>query len=269
LLLASRCIATAAIFIVVRSSQDVLIAAFLMSTPLLMAFLIATMLGKTPAPALFYQPKIADLRRSLSGGWHVFAGSISTTLYLQTNTFALGVLADKRAVACFSVGYSIVLAVQGLSIPAIQSVFPRVSFLYSENPQQASSLVRNLLWVVLPLVGIASLSMALFARNLVELIAGDAYGESVAVIRIMAILPLVISVAAILGPTVMMNVGLSRQLMTIYFMAGLLNVALLPYFISTHGAAGAAVSLVIAETCGPIAMSSVLWIHGRLPRRFP
>jgi Na+-driven multidrug efflux pump len=75
----------------------------------------------------------------------------------------------------------------------------------------------------------------------------------------MAALPFMITMAAILGPAVMVNLNLSRQLMWIYVSIGALNILLLPYFVYKFAAVGAALALVIAETAGPIAMFGVLW----------
>jgi polysaccharide transporter, PST family len=264
--LVSRSALTAGVLIFVRSRSDSLLAALLISAPLLVSGVSTLLVQKAVYPRKFYRPKLLDIRSCLARGWHVFAGSVSTTLYLQTNAFILGIMADKRAVAYFSVGYSIVLAVQGFSIPATQSVFPRVSLLFSKNPALAWSLARNLAWAVLPAMAAASVLMAIFAKPLIQFTAGVQYLDAVSIVRVMAALPLMISAAAILGPCVMINVNLSRHLMWIYLSVGALNVALLPHLILSYGAAGAAIALVIAETFGPIAMMGVLWTNrGRLP----
>jgi PST family polysaccharide transporter len=257
--LISRCFVATGIFVFIRSPADVLLAALLLSGPLVLSGFTALAFRRHLFPVRFRKPKIADLRITLAGGWYVFVGLAAATLYLQTNAFVLGILSDKRSVAYFSVGYSVVLAVQGLSVPATQSVYPRLSLLFAKNPAQAWGLVKNLALMLLPLMAIASLSMAVFARPLVALMAGASYADCVPIIRVMAALPFMITMAAILGPAVMVNLNLSRQLMWIYVSIGALNILLLPYFVYKFAAVGAALALVIAETAGPIAMFGVLW----------
>lgn len=266
--LLSRCVLTAGLVVFVRSPGDALAAALLMSSPLLLSAFSALLIQRAVFPLKFYRPSFSDLRNCLVGGWHVFAGSVSTTLYLQTNAFILGVLVNKQAVAYFSVGYSLVLAVQGLSIPATQSVYPRISLLFAKNPALAWILTRNLALTILPIMAIASVLLAIFTRPLLQFTAGNQYMDSISVVRIMAALPLLISAAAILGPCIMINVNLSRQLMWIYLSVGVLNALLLPWLVHSYAAAGAAVALVIAETFGPIAMIGTLWVNrNRLPGR--
>jgi len=59
------------------------------------------------------------------------------------------------------------------------------------------------------------------------------------------------------------NIGLTRQLFWIYLSVGLLNLVLLPLLITSREAQGAALSLVIAESLGPILMLIVLWRRTR------
>jgi PST family polysaccharide transporter len=254
----SRCAVAAGVWAFVHSPLDALIAALLISSPLILSGISLSVLRRDLLPTRFHRPGFSDLKDAFVGGWYVFVGLAAATLYLQTNAFVLGILSDKRQVAYFSVGYSVVLAVQGLSVPATQSLYPRLSLLFAENPAQAWSLVRKLASVLLPAMAIASLFMAIFAKPLSTLMAGASYSDSVPTIRIMAALPFMITMAAILGPAVMVNLNLSRQLMWIYVGIGLLNILILPYLVQRFAAQGAAMALVIAETAGPIAMFGVL-----------
>ena len=268
ILLLSRCVLTASVFVFVRSPSDSLAAALLMSTPLLVGGLGALLFQRTCYPLEFYRPSFLDVRNCLAEGWHIFAGSVSTTLYLQTNAFVLGILVDKQAVAYFSVAYSIVLAVQGLSIPATQSAYPRISLLFSTSPALAWRLTRKLALTILPMMAIASVLLAVFTKPLIQFTAGMQYMASISVVRVMAALPFLISAAAILGPCVMVNVNLSRQLMWVYIAIGAINVLLLPHLVRSYAATGAATALVIAEFLGPVAMLCSLWVNrSRLPGR--
>jgi len=259
--LVSRCALTVGIFVFVRSPRDSLLAAVLISAPLLLSGLSALLFQRPAYPLKLYVPTFLDIRNCLADGWHIFVGSVSTTLYLQTNAFILGMLTDKRAVAYFSVGYTLVLAVQGLSVPATQSVYPRISLLFSKSPALAWNLTRDVARNILPIMALASVLMVIFARPLILFTAGIQYVDAVSIVRIMAALPFMISVAAILGPCVMVNVGLSRQLMWIYLSIGAINVLLLPLLVRNYAAAGAAIALAIAETVGPIAMFGSVWAN--------
>lgn len=248
-----------AMLVLVRSPADTRSAAFLMSATQLGAAAVALALGKRLAPDRLYRPTASELRRSLGDGWPLFAGLMSTTVYLQTNALILGIMSGKRPVAFYSLGYSLALAVQGLSHPVMLAVFPRVSRLFSESPAKAWALAKRSAWLLLPAMGIASLLLGVLARFVVELVGGPSFAPAVPIVRIMAVLPFASALATVLGSFLMVNLRLTRQLNAIYLGTGILDVALLPLAIWKLDAIGAALSLAFAVTLSPLAMLWVLW----------
>ncbi len=259
----ARCAVTAAIFILVRSPADAVGAALLMSVAQVAAFLVAIAAGRVPSPKTFRRPSVTEVSGSLAASWHLIAGTMATTLYIQANPFVLGLLCGNRAVAFYSIGYSTVLAVYGICGPIAQSLFARASVLFAEEPGRAWQLVKRLAGWLLPVIAAVSLIIAIFAKEVALLLGGHAYADAASAVRIMAAAPFLMALATILGFIVMINVHLTRQLMRIYIAVGLLNVVLLPYLVLRDAAAGAAVALVVAETLGPIAMAAVLWRQRR------
>jgi O-antigen/teichoic acid export membrane protein len=85
--------------------------------------------------------------------------------------------------------------------------------------------------------------------------------------RIMAPVPLLVTVAAILAQIVMVNLGLTASLLRIYLSVGVLNLATLPLLIHFAGANGAALALTLSEGLGPLLMLWVLRRRGVLPSR--
>ncbi len=95
----ARCAVTAAIFILVRSPADAVGAALLMSVAQVAAFLVAIAAGRVPSPKTFRRPSVTEVSGSLAASWHLIAGTMATTLYIQANPFVLGLLCGLAA-AC-------------------------------------------------------------------------------------------------------------------------------------------------------------------------
>lgn len=260
----AKIIITASIYIFVKSSNNLLIAAFLMASTPLASTIVAIVLRIPLRPAHLYFPKISDIRATLANSWHMFLGNLSTTAYGQTNILVLGFMCDTRAAGYYSFAYRLIQAIQGLSSPITQAIFPQASVLFVTEPKSVWPYVRRLAWILLPPTFFVSLLLLIFTPQIVVFIGGDAFINAVPIIRIMSILPILISTATILGFIVMMNIGLSNQLMRIYMLIALVNVCLLPYLVKNYAAVGASLALVIAETCGPIAMYLVL--RKKVPR---
>ena len=262
----AKCLVAGGAVVLVRTEKDTWIAALILATPQLMGAAAALCLRKRLAPAQFYKPSINDILAAFRHSSHMFASILSTTLYLNTNTLFLGILSGERAVALYSVGSRLVSALQSVASPIIQSVFPRASLLFAERPEQAWALLRRVAVFVLPLVGVASLSLAIFAPIVVKLIGGQAYAEASSVVRIMAFIPLLVTLATALSQLIMVNMGLTRQLLRIYVAVGCANLLVLPILVTRFAAAGAALALLAAEALGPILMISTLRARSRMKR---
>ncbi len=246
------------IYTLVHTRSDSLLAAFLMSGSQLFGTLALMCLGRTHAPTIRHAPAIADIRRSLTDGWHMFLGSASTTLYLQTNSFVLGLACGTTAVAYYSLGYSVALAVQGLASPITQLYFPRLSLLFSTDSKRALIELKKLAALLLPAMTAISVLVLIFAKPIVLMVGGASYGPAVSILRILTLLPPLITLATLLGPLALVNLRMTSELMRIYVGVGVLNVALLPVLVSRYAGDGAAVALVVAEALGPLLMLRAL-----------
>jgi O-antigen/teichoic acid export membrane protein len=261
----SKCLVAASAILLVRSPDDTLIAAVILSAPQLAGALAALCLRKRIAPTEFYRPSVAEIVTALRGSAHMFAAIISTTLYLHTNTVVLGLVSGDRAVALYSVAGKLMSAVQSVSYPLTQALFPRASYLFSHQPGEAWMLLRRIARLLLPVLCGIAVVLALFAHSIVGLLGGASYAEAATVVQIMAPVPILVAIATILSQTVMVNVGLTKRLPPIYVTVGVLNLALLFPLTSRFGANGAAACLTLAETLGPILMVRVLLHHRRSP----
>jgi PST family polysaccharide transporter len=184
----------------------------------------------------------------------MFASIVSTTLYLHTNTIVLGLMCGEREVALYSIGTKLIGAMQSVASPIIQAVFPRASFLFASQPEQAWALLKRTACLALPALGVTSLLVGLFAPSVVRVIGGPEYADAAGVLRIMAAIPLLVAIAAALSQIVMINIGLSKQLWRIYLAIGCTNLVLLPILVRAFASRGAATALLLAETLGPIMM---------------
>jgi O-antigen/teichoic acid export membrane protein len=250
----AKIVTAIAVIALVHSPADILAAAFILSAHQLAGVVAARCLGKSLAPSLFVKPTGTDIRAALASGWHMFIGGASVTLYGHTNTFVLGMICGEQAVAIYNVGYKLVSTLQGLVSPVIQAVYPRASMLFNRDPAQAWVLITRVARLLMPAVAAASVLLAAFTPYIVDIAGGQAYTEAVPVMRILCIMPICVTAALLLAQCVMVNNGLTKPLVRIYLVVGLINLAVLPGLVWEFAAGGAAVSLVIAELLGPVLM---------------
>ncbi|HKT73923.1 MAG TPA: flippase [Steroidobacteraceae bacterium] len=245
----------------VRSPSDVTLAALLTSAPQLVGVVVAMLLGQAIAPASLHVPNGAEIRAALGKSWHMFASSVATMLYLNTNAFVLGLMCSATAVAEYGLANRLVSMLQGISAPTTQAVFPRASLLFAEQPGAAWVLIWRVAKVLLPLIGGASLLLGVFAPQVVGFLGGSAYEGAVPAVRIMLLNPVLIAAAGIPAQIIMINTGLTSQMLRIYLSVGLVNLVLLPMLVENFAANGAAVSLTIAETLACSLLAGTVWKH--------
>ncbi len=254
----SKCLVSASAVLLVRSPRDTLAAALILSAPQLVGTGVAVCLRKRVAPVQFYLPTLGDLLGALRRSVHLFLATVSTTLYLEANVLILGLVCGHREVAMYSVANRLASATQMVSTPITQAVFPRASYLFATQPEQAWGLLRRLARLLFPVMGFATVALAAFAPTIVRIVGGASYADAALTLRIMAPVPFLVVTATLLSQTIMVNVGLAKPLARIYLTVGILNVAMLPMLAARYGANGAAACLSAAEALGPLLMIRAL-----------
>ncbi len=248
----SKALATVGIFILVRTSGDEWKVLALQGAAAFLSMLVASVLAyrrvrfRLPSPRLAWE--------SLRMGWSMFLFRGGVSLYTVGNAFILGLFASPALVGYYAGAEKISRAVLGLLTPVTQSLFPRLSHLVEHARERAARLAR--LGVILMGVGGAVLGLAVFllAPVAVRVILGAGYGPSVAVLRILALLPPLIALSNVLGIQWMVPLGMDRSFNTIIMLGGVLNMLLAFLLASRFTAIGMAAAVVTAEAFVTVAM---------------
>ena len=231
------------IFVLVRSPKSDLFAATLLSTPSLIGSIFCLLYIRLGSPLIFYRPSAGEILSVLKNSWHLFLSNVATTAYVAGNGFILGFVAGDSAVASYTLANKAALAAFYLLVPISQAVFPRASVVFQRSIDDGREFVRKL---SLPFIGcglVVSLVLEVFASPIVRILGGVQYEKSVDVLRVMAALPVVLSLALLLAQIVMINLEMSRALSRIYVVMALLSLIVLPVLGKNFGALGGAISL--------------------------
>jgi O-antigen/teichoic acid export membrane protein len=204
------------------------------------------------------RPTAAAVRAALREGRHVFASTAAITLYTATNTVVLGFVAGNASVAIFAAADRIRLTLQGALTPLASAAYPRVSALMGTDRPAAFRLVRTLLVLQAGGMFVASAATFALAPWIAALFMGQATGPAVLVLRLMSVLPFVISFSNVLGVQAMLPMGLDAQFSRIVTVCGLVNVVLLLSLGAAFREVGAAVAVLVTETLVSLAMALAL-----------
>lgn len=254
----ARCLGAAGVFLWVRGGQDVCWAAFFLAVPQLIAGVLSLGLLLVRARGLFCRPSWEMMRRELAGGWSVFLSTLFMQAYTNGNLLILRFLTDDYVVGCYAAAHKFIEAVKGLLVPISNAVYPHVSQLAMQSREQAVSFLRRMLMMVGGGMGAASVVACAGAEEIMFLLMGKVYPESVAILRILSLIPFLVGMSNVLGIQTMFAFRLQQSFRRIVMYSAVLNVCVVWWMILLWQGAGLAVTTVMVEGFVTLAMAVAL-----------
>jgi O-antigen/teichoic acid export membrane protein len=254
----TRLLAVPAIFLLVRSSGDLPLAALIPSVMTIFGGLISLAYLINDRQLNKARVEGKELLVVLKGGWHLFVSTASISLYQATNTVLLGLIAGPATVGHYSAAEKIVQACQGLLGPISQSVYPRVSRLMQDSRAAAFALIRKVLKLQGSIALAFSIALWAAAPALIHLLFGPDYQESINVLRWLAPLPFLVALSNVFGIQTMLAMGMNRVVSWILVTAGAINVAALLVLAHWFAAAGAAMAVAGTELYVTVVMALIV-----------
>ena len=256
--LGARMLSVCLIFVLVDTSDDYYIAAFLLSITPLIAGIAAVLYLVKKNNTLFLIPSFYDVKQKMIEGWDVFVSTFFINLYTNTNMFILGCLTNDTVLGYYAAASKLIDAVKGLMQPISNAIFPYVSKLFVKSRSEAIFFLSK----VVRLVSFVNLSVSIlifvFAEQIVYILMGDGYKESVILLKVISILPFVIGLSNIFGIQTMLAFGMQKIFSRILFASAIVNFLLVFPLIYFFEALGLAVTVVLVEVFVTITMYIVL-----------
>ncbi|MDL1870591.1 flippase [Deltaproteobacteria bacterium PRO3] len=251
----SKALCTGAIFLFVKSPQSINLAVGLQSSGYILSGVLGFCMAVYKYKIKLVNPGKETIKHQLREGWPIFISTASISLYTNTNIVLLGLLTNETQVGYYSAADKVIKAVQGLTTPVTQAIYPYINRLISQSKESAILFIKKSLTAF----GFASILMSicllLFAEPIVNLILGAGFEQSIILIKIMSPLPLIITISNILGIQTMLPFGLNKEFSRSIIISSIINIALIIPFTSWLLAKGTAASLVITE----LTVTALMW----------
>lgn len=203
-------------------------------------------------------PRWSTTRDALAEGWPMFVFRSAESLYGVGNAFILGLFASQAQVGYFASGEKISKAAFGLLNPIREALYPRLSSMVHGSRRSAARLAR--IGIVVMVAGGLMLGGFLFfaAPLLIRLLMGQAFAPAVVVLRILALLPPILSITYSVGLQWLLPLGRDAEVNGIILRAGVLNLVLARCLAPAFAHIGMAVSIVCAEFFVALSMVRVV-----------
>ena len=207
-------------------------------------------------------PRFAKIKDYLIDGWHIFISNIGVNLYTNGTIFILGFITNNTIVGYFAATEKIIRAVRKLYAPIGQALFPSVGHRIKIDKRQGIKFIRKSGSLIGLMMLIISSLLFLFAKEIIAIILGDQYSQSIVLLRIMAFIPFTYSINNIIGVQLLINLGYGKIYGTIVSIISIIGLILAYNLIKLIGIEGAAWNLILVEIisiCTMIFLSSYLW----------
>ena len=256
---AGKVLGALSVFVFVREPSDgwKVLALQALFAGLACGFLTFRLVRLAPATPWSFTSAVGELRRS----WPLFVFRASGTLYMQANTIILSVSSTALAVAAYGGAERIVRAAINLLEPMTRLFLPRISFLASSNPRAAAQLISRCLLVLGMGSAVAGAMISAGAPSLVQLLLGDGYEAAVPVLRWLAVLLPVVTIATVLGAFWALPHKRDTLVLGATLVAGVANLMLAALLVPRMDAMGMTIAVVTAEAivATTLAVAYVRW----------
>lgn len=250
----SKSVFALSVFVFVEDKSDLLLPPLFSSIGFILSGLISLLLVNKQLGIYYTYSSFGDLWKCLSDGWHTFISSISTSLYTATITVILGFMTNPTTVGYYAGAEKIIQAVRGLYVPVSQGIYPMISKKIHLNKAQGIAFVKKITLVVSLVMLFMSLLLYVFAHEIVMLVLGSEFLESVILLKIMSFIPLIIVLSNMFGIQMMLPLGHNKEFGRIIVAAAFIGLALSVFLIELYSDVGAALTVLITETFVTIAM---------------
>ena len=189
-----------------------------------------------------------QLKRHLKPIFILLASAVATEIYTMLDTVMIEYFHDDECVGYYSNAVKIIRIIYTLVIAVVATFYPQISKYLKERKYNDSNRLLSIGVKIIILIAVPmTIGVLIMAPDLVELLLGKDFHESIITLRITAVLVIVFSVAYYLGHIVLMSTGNERKILFATLIGAasnfLLNIILIPLI--RHN--GAAVASVIAE----------------------
>jgi len=196
----------------------------------------------------FHLPTRRELVGAVAEGRHLFLTTAAISLYSNTNTFLVGMLAGVEQAGYFSLADKLIRAIGGIIAPVIQAIYPHMIALVTKSKKQALVFIRKVLFAATG-GGLILGAVLLMAAHPIAVLAFSHKADRTVVllVQILSLFPLLGALNYCFGTLLLIPFGLDKQQSRLLLGIGLGNVMLGLLLISWRGAIGGVTTMMISE----------------------
>ena len=248
--------AAAAVLTLVRVPADSWIVMALQGTASALTLVVGLSIAYRRVP--FRAPRWNRVLETLAQGRRALLFRIAETSYTSCNAMILVWMCPLSVVGVYSSAEKIIRALITVVLdPIHRAIYPRVASVLAVSQQDAATFVRKSLAVTVAMGAISGAVLFTAAPQVIRLLLGPGYENSVPVLRLLAIIPASMAIKWGLGLNWMMLVGQSGAFTAVIAASAIVHLAAAVLLTPIWGGVGMAAAVVLTEIGVALAVSLV------------
>ncbi|UXP33556.1 flippase [Reichenbachiella agarivorans] len=245
--LLSKGLFTILIFVFVRNSNDYLFVPLFTGMGSALSGIIALVISLKWLDFPLRLPSKDLIIFQLKDAWHIFITNVSVSIYTITVVMILGILTTNEIVGYYAIGFKLIGAMKSLNGPISQSLFPFVTRKAQQSKAATLKFLKKLTVSLGFLMLLLSAIVFVFSKEIVVIIFGLEGTKSIEVVRILAIVPFLVTLDTMLGTLTMIVFNKKKEYSRIIMSAGVINLIMSTVLILLYNHIGASFAVLITE----------------------
>lgn len=247
------------IFILVKSPEDYVLAAFLQSCTSMFAGILCWKVIHDMTPGILHKPVWKEMKEAYKEGWQIFLSTLAINLYTTSDVVILGVFTDNTIVGYYSGADKLIKCIKKGVGAVNDAVYPYISKVMKESYERGIHFLRKQLLVYTICGSIGGITLYILSPWAIPILLGRQYIPSIGPLQIMAFVPLVVAMSNVMGYETMLPLGMEKIYSKILIAASVFNLVIIYPLISWDGANGTALAVLATETFVTCMMTLILW----------
>ena len=216
------------IFLFIKTPNDYLYVAILNSLGFLIAGFISILIAIKCFGLQIYLPKWIGIKHEFKNSFEYFTANIANTIYTNTNSFILGIVASPLLVGYYVAAEKIFWAVHMLTSPISTAIYPQIS------KNKNIKLYKKIFYPTVFAMFLISVFVYIFAKQIIVIFYGHEMLEAYRILRIFCITVLFSSISGFIGYPLLGAMGYSKVVNRSLPVAALVHIMMLSllYFLN-------------------------------------
>lgn len=247
------------IFILVKSPDDYVLAAFLQSCTSMFAGILCWKVIHDMSPGILHRPVWKNMKVAYKEGWQIFLSTLAINLYTTSDVVILGILTNNTIVGYYSGADKLINCIKRGVGAVNDAVYPYISKMMKESYEKGIHFLKKQLLVYTICGFIGGIALYILSPWVIPVLLGRQYLPSIGPLQIMAFVPLVVAMSNVMGYETMLPLGMEKIFSKVLIAASVFNLIIIYPLISWDGANGTALAVLATETFVTGMMAMILW----------